>query len=103
MPAPDRSLALLGMATRAGAVVPGTERVREAARGGTLHLALLARDASENSRDKLLPLLQARGISHVLCYDRAALGAAVGRGPLSAVGVLDPAFANRLQNLLAGQ
>lgn len=100
MPAPDRVLAMLGMATRAGAVVPGTERVREAARGETLRLVLLAQDASENSRGKLLPFLAVRGISHVICYDRAALGAAVGRGPLSAVGVLDAALADRIQTLL---
>jgi hypothetical protein len=43
MPAPDRSLALLGMATRAGAVVPGTERVREAARSGSLRFVLWLR------------------------------------------------------------
>jgi ribosomal protein L7Ae-like RNA K-turn-binding protein len=100
MPAPDRALGLLGMATRAGAAVPGTGRVREAARAGTLRLAVLATDASDNSRGKLLPLLAARGISHVIQYDRVALGAAVGRPPLSAVGVLDAGLADRLQTLL---
>ena len=103
MPAPDRALGLLGMATRAGAVVPGTERVREAARSGTLQLAIIAADASGNSRGKLLPLLAARGISHVIRFDRIELGAAVGRAPLSAVGVLDPALAERLATLLAVQ
>jgi ribosomal protein L7Ae-like RNA K-turn-binding protein len=100
MAAHDRALGLLGVATRAGVAVPGTERVREAARAGTLQLAVLATDASENSRSKLLPLLAARGISHVTRYDRATLGAAVGRAPLSAVGVVDAGFANRLQTLL---
>lgn len=96
----DRVLGLLGMATRAGAVVPGTERVREAARAETLRLAVLATDASENSRGKLLPLLTARGISHVIRYERSELGAAVGRGPLSAVGVIDAALAGRLLKLM---
>ncbi|MGH7447302.1 MAG: L7Ae/L30e/S12e/Gadd45 family ribosomal protein [Longimicrobiales bacterium] len=93
-------MGLLGMATRAGAIVTGTERVREAARSGTLRLAVLAMDASENSRGKLLPLLIARGISHVIRYDRNELGAAIGRGPLSAVGVVDRALANRLLTLM---
>jgi ribosomal protein L7Ae-like RNA K-turn-binding protein len=91
---------MLGMATRAGAVVPGTERVREAARAGTLQLALVAADASANSRGKLLPLLEARGIAHVVQFERWELGAAVGRGPLSAVGVMDQALAVRLLALL---
>lgn len=91
---------MLGMAARAGAVVPGTDRVREAARSGTLQLAVLADDASDNSRGKLLPLLEARKLSFVVRSDRATLGAAVGRPPLSAVGVLDKRLAVRLQALL---
>jgi len=98
--APDRSLSMLGMAARAGAVIPGTERVREAARSGGLRFAVVAADASENSRDKLLPLLAARGIPHVIRYDRAELGAAIGRAPLSAVGVLEAPLAERLQALM---
>lgn len=100
MRAPDRALALLGMAARAGAVVPGTERVREAARGGGLRLALVAADASANSRGKLLPLLDARGIAHVVRYARGELGAAIGRAPLSAVGVMDEKLAERIGTLL---
>jgi len=98
--AADRALGLLGLATRAGAVVPGTEQVREAARAGKLRLALIASDASDNSRGKLLPLLAARGISHVIRFERSELGAAVGRGPLTAVGVVDAALAARLLILL---
>ena len=100
MPAADRALGLLGMAARAGVVISGTDRVREAARGEGLRLVLLAGDASANSREKLVPLLTARGISHVIRYDRNQLGAAIGRGPLSAVGVMDRKLADRLQVLL---
>jgi ribosomal protein L7Ae-like RNA K-turn-binding protein len=100
MQAADRALGLLGMSARAGAVVPGTGRVREAARGGSLRLAVLATDASENSRDKLVPLLEATGIPHVFRYDRNELGTAVGRSPLSAVGILDEGLADRLLALL---
>jgi len=100
MPAPDRVLGLLGMATRAGAVVTGTDRVREAARGGSLRFALLAEDASDNSRGKLEPLLEALNIPRVRRFARADLGAAVGKAPLSAVGVVEQPLADRLQALL---
>jgi ribosomal protein L7Ae-like RNA K-turn-binding protein len=100
MPAPDRAAGLLGMAARAGALVLGTERVRAAARAGSVRLVLLARDASHNSRSRLQPLLEARGINYVTRFNRAALGDAVGRAPLSAIGVIDAAFAGRLEELL---
>jgi ribosomal protein L7Ae-like RNA K-turn-binding protein len=102
MAAPDRVLGMLGMAARAGAVVPGTERVREAARGGSLRLAIIAEDASDNSRGKLLPLLEALNIPHVQRFARVDLGAATGRASLSAVGVVDSTLADRLQVLLDG-
>jgi ribosomal protein L7Ae-like RNA K-turn-binding protein len=96
----DRVLAMLGMAARAGAIVPGTERVREAARSGSLRLAVVAADASANSRDKLLPLLMGRDVPHVVRYSRVELGGAVGRSALGAVGIVDAALAGRLTVLL---
>lgn len=91
---------MLGLAARAGAVVPGTDRVREAARSGKLHFALVASDLSDNSRDKLLPLLNARQIPYAVLSDRDALGGAVGRAPLSALGITEKKLADRVQELL---
>ncbi len=91
---------MLGLAARAGAVVPGTERVREAARSGQLHFALVASDLSDNSRDKLLPLLNARQVPYAIVSDRDALGGAVGRAPLSALGITEKKLADRVVELL---
>ncbi len=100
-PADTAALRLLGLAARAGAVLPGTERVREAARAGDVRLVVVAGDASGNTRDKLIPLLEARGVPYALACDRARLGEAVGKAPLGAVAVLDTSFATRLRELLA--
>jgi ribosomal protein L7Ae-like RNA K-turn-binding protein len=90
---------MLGLAERAGAVIPGTGRVREAARAGRVRLVLLASDASRNSRDKLEPLLRAAGLPFATVADRARLGVAVGKAPLSAVGITDAALARRIGQL----
>lgn len=91
---------MLGLAARAGAVLPGTDRVREAARAGALHFVLVASDASENSRDKLVPLLESRRVPHAIVFDRVALGGAVGRAPLSALGITEIKLAKRVKELL---
>ena len=70
------------------------ERVREAAKGGKLALAVVAADASKNSLDKLLPLLTARRISFIEVPSAAQLGAAVGRDQAATVGVVDRQLAN---------
>ena len=99
----DPVLRLLGLAARAGAIVPGTERVRHAANAGALPFVIVAADASANSQDKLVPLLRTRGVEHVIAFDRNRLGAAVGRAPLSAVAVTSEPLARRLQGLLNTQ
>jgi ribosomal protein L7Ae-like RNA K-turn-binding protein len=100
MTGPDRVLGLMGLAARAGGIVSGVERVREAARQGRLRYVVLARDASANSREKLFPLLLATRVPMADRFDRAELGDAVGRGPVSAVGVTDATFAARIRALI---
>jgi len=92
---------MLGLAARAGAVVPGTDRVREAVRNGGVQFVLVAEDASDNSRDKLLPLLQARHVEHAVLLDRTVLGGALGKAPLSAVGITEEKLARRVKELIA--
>ena len=87
---------LLGLAARARALVWGTERVREAVRGGEVKFAIVATDASENTRDKLVPLLEASGVRWAGRLDRDTLGRAIGKAPVSAIGVTGREFAARI-------
>jgi ribosomal protein L7Ae-like RNA K-turn-binding protein len=91
---------MLGLAARAGAVLPGTERVREAARGDGLFFVFVANDASDNAQDKVVPLLQSRQIPYAVVFDRDALGAAVGRAGISALGITDTKLASRVKQLV---
>jgi ribosomal protein L7Ae-like RNA K-turn-binding protein len=52
-------------------------------------LAIVAKDASRNSREKLEPLLKARGVTLIVGPDSLRLGESVGRGAVAALGVLD--------------
>ncbi|MDQ3556759.1 MAG: L7Ae/L30e/S12e/Gadd45 family ribosomal protein [Gemmatimonadota bacterium] len=96
-----RVLEMLGLAARAGALVTGTDAVRRSVREGAVQVVLLATDASPTQRQKLLPLLQARGVESLLRFSRERLGAAVGRGAVSAVGVCNEGFARRIAELTA--
>ena len=89
-------LRLLGLAARAGALVYGTDLVRRAVRAGRIRLAIVASDISDNTREKLRPLLENRGVAVIEGPDRGELGALVGRGPLSVVGMTEGSFADRL-------
>lgn len=95
----DRVLRLIGLGVRARNVVVGVERVREAAKKGSLELVFVAPDASTNSRDKIVPLLRARHIKFVEGPTAAELGAAVGREQTAAVGVIDRQLARGIREL----
>lgn len=85
---------------RARNAVVGVEQVRVAARRGTLKLAVVAPDASANSRKKVEPLLTALRIRIVRGPSSSALGAAVGRESTAVVGITDAALARGLVNVL---
>lgn len=82
--------------------MPGTARVREAARAGAVRFVVVAADASSNTKEKLMPLLRARRIRHAVAFDRDALGMAVGRAPLGAVGITSGRLADRLAEMISG-
>lgn len=89
----DAALDLLGLALRAGRLAVGTHAVKDAARRDELLAVVIARDATENARDRVMPLLSAKGVSVVECDSAARLGRAVGRHRVVVAGLTDAGFA----------
>jgi len=90
------SLALLGMARRAGALAFGTGSTKRALKEGRARLVLFAQDASETQRDKVMKLLRHGSTPRAILGTREALGSAVGSAPVSAVAVTDQQLAKEL-------
>lgn len=95
--AAPRLLRLVGLGLRGRMVVVGVEQTRAAVLRGDLRLAVVAADASPNSRDKIVPLLEGRGISMIETASARALGGAVGREATAVVGVLDEKLARGIR------
>jgi ribosomal protein L7Ae-like RNA K-turn-binding protein len=101
-PPPERALLeLLGLAARARAVVHGTGGTRQGVRDGEVAGVLIAADSSPTQTKKLVPLLEARGVPYAACLTRAEIGAAMGQGPVTALGIRDRNFARRALDLAA--
>lgn len=95
-------LQVLGLARRAGRAAVGTRALKDASADGELHLVVLARDATDNAVARLRGAIERSGAARVRCGSRVELGAALGRGPVAAVGVTDPGLAKRIGGLAAG-
>jgi ribosomal protein L7Ae-like RNA K-turn-binding protein len=87
------ALQAVGVARRAGRVEIGTRAVRQAGREGRLAAILVARDASDNARERFERVRLNTGAELVVCGDRSDLGRAVGRGPVAALGITEPGLA----------
>jgi ribosomal protein L7Ae-like RNA K-turn-binding protein len=95
-----KMLRLLGLGVRARGAVVGVDRVRDAAKDGTLVLAVVAPNASRHSLDKVVPLLTARRVLVIEGPSAEMLGRAVGRETTAAVGVTDPNLARGIREAL---
>lgn len=93
-------LGLAGLGVRGRLAVIGVERVREAAAKGTLKLAIVARDASKNSLDKVVPLLNAKRVTILDGISAASLGAAVGRDATAVIGIVDVQLAKGIRGIV---
>jgi ribosomal protein L7Ae-like RNA K-turn-binding protein len=97
----QRILRLLGLGVRSRGEIVGVSQVREAAKRNKVLFAVVARDASQNSLDKLVPLLNARRIKFIEVPSASELGAAVGREQTAVVGILDRQLAAGVRELVS--
>ncbi len=100
--AQQRLFRLLGLGVRGRGAVVGVQQVREAARKNKVHLAVVATDASPNSLDKIVPLLNARRVRFIEVSSAAELGAAVGRDHTAVVGIVDRQLAAGARQVAGG-
>lgn len=92
----DRITRLLGLGLRAGNVVVGVAGVRAGLQRGKLVCVVLAQDAGQRTIDKVGRLAEARNVPVLRGPGAAELGAGLGKPPVQAVGVSDPALARGL-------
>jgi len=94
----ERMYRLLGLGVRSRGAVVGVSQVREAAKRNKVFLAVVATDASANSVDKIVPLLNARRVRFIEVQSAMELGAAVGRETTAVVGIVDRQLAAGVQD-----
>jgi ribosomal protein L7Ae-like RNA K-turn-binding protein len=87
-------LGYLGLGLRAGSVVVGVDAVRRSLQAKECRCIVVARDASQRAREKVVRLAAALGVPQVDGPDAAELGAKLGKPPVMVAGVRDPALAD---------
>ena len=96
----QRILTFLGLATKAGKTVSGSDAVAEAAARGCAYLVLVAEDASEGTAKKIAFFSRQAGVSFCRFSTRQQLGKFLGKEDRAVAAILDKGFADRLIQLL---
>jgi ribosomal protein L7Ae-like RNA K-turn-binding protein len=91
---------LLGLGLRAGNVVIGVAGVRAGLQRGKVSCVVLASDASQRTIEKVARLAEAKRVPVLRGPGATELGTGLGKPPVQAVGVSDPALA---KGLIAGE
>ena len=100
----DKTLGLLGLMRRAGAIAIGMDNTADAVRAGKARLLLLSTDAAESARRKAEFLTNGRSVMTVeLPCTREELAACLGVSGCAAAAVTDLGFANALMKALAAE
>jgi ribosomal protein L7Ae-like RNA K-turn-binding protein len=95
-----RLLRLVGLGIRSRGAVVGVERVREGIKKDKVAFAIVATDASRNSLDKIVPLLNARRVRFVEVPSATELGGVAGRESAAVVGIVDRQLAKGIRELV---
>ena len=95
-----RLLRLVGLGIRSRGAVVGVERVREGIKKDKVALAIVAVDASRNSLDKIVPLLNARRVRFIEIPSATELGGVAGRESAAVVGIVDRQLAKGIRELV---
>ena len=97
----DRSLAILGMAKKAGKLAVGGDAASTAARRGEAVLVITASDASEGSVRRAKMNAEANNVEYIAVpFTMFELGSTAGRGSPGTIAFLDKGLANSFKEKL---
>lgn len=94
---------LLGAAREVGQGISGRKALSERLKVGQIRLLLISQDIAEDLKGEYLDLCRREGIKYrVLPASKRELGTLLGEGWRSALGIIEPPLAGRIERLLEG-
>lgn len=91
---------MLGLVQRAGKAASGDLAVEQAIKKRRVHLLIVAEDASDRTRERLLSLAAEAAVPCYVTGTRDELGLAIGKGHRAAVAIQSEDFAKGLSEIL---
>ena len=100
---PDKVLAMLGLAMRAGKVVSGEFSTEKAVKSGKACLVIVAEDASDNTKKKFSDSCSYYQVPYAVYGTKESLGHSIGKEMRASLGVTDEGFGRELAKKMDGK
>lgn len=97
----DKILSLLGIAAKAGKVASGEYQTEHAVKSHGAYLAIIAEDASDNTRKMFQNMCDFHGVPIVFYGNKESIGHAIGKEFRASLAITDEGLAKAVQKKLA--
>ena len=96
----DKVYSMLGLAKRARALISGETGCIQSIKRNECKLLILAEDASDNTKDKLISIAKKYKMEYVIFGNKSELAKAIGKEYTAAIAILDDNFTKAILDLI---
>ncbi|MCK9217094.1 MAG: ribosomal L7Ae/L30e/S12e/Gadd45 family protein [Firmicutes bacterium] len=93
-------LSMLGMSYQAKKIITGEDALRKSIRENKVKLLIIANDASDNTKKRLINCAKHYGISYYVFSTKNDFSICLGGKNRSAIGIIDKNFTNIVEKLI---
>ncbi|MHB1392479.1 MAG: L7Ae/L30e/S12e/Gadd45 family ribosomal protein [Clostridia bacterium] len=99
----NKVYSMIGLANKAGKLVTGEDAVRNSIRSGKVKLAVVAEDASDNTKKRFKNSAAFYKVSLITWGLKEELGSSIGKSERSVLGITDENFSKSLKEKLLAE
>jgi ribosomal protein L7Ae-like RNA K-turn-binding protein len=99
----NKTYSMISLANKAGKLVTGEDAVRNSIRNGKVKLAIVAEDASDNTKKRFMSSAAFYNVPLVIWGMKEELGSCIGKSERSVLGITDENFCRSLQEKLPAE
>lgn len=96
----DKFYSMLGIGKKAGYIVLGETGCIQSIKRGKSKLVILASNASDNTKDRIIPLCKKHNVEYYIFGEKEQLGYAVGKSLSSIISITDLKFSHVIKDLI---
>lgn len=96
----DKFYSMLGLGKKAGYLMLGETGVIQSIKRKKSHLVIIASNATENTKDRIIPLCEKNNVAYYILGEKEQLGYALGKSLSSMISITDLKFSEVISKII---